>query len=306
MSIDPWTVYWQGDHLQSCIATASPDDAAAIAAFWRDFATALADGSRVLDLACGNGAVPKELIKNNNGLEICAVDKADIAPQKFLSDFAELSRVEFHGEVDICDLPFESASFDAVTSQFGLEYAVLSKACISAARVLKPQGNIRLLMHHPDSEILRPVNANLAEMARLLSNNGVMAGIESYMAREIDLQQLEAIGKQYLDSDAAKTPQLSGQIFAGVNTLIDVLSVDEARAKLLMATMKAKLLADQSRLQQLSCAALNEDRHREVQQALQSSGIAIELFEPLTITATNDSGASETVLIGWQLLGSKH
>ena len=166
MNADPWTLYWQGDHLQSCIANESQQDSDAIASFWQEFASSLDDGSTILDLACGNGAVPKILQASNDSFEICAVDRASIAPQKFLSNFGELAKVKFLPEIDICELPLEAESFAAVTSQFGLEYAPLTKACQSAARVLQQGGVIRLLMHHEDSEILRPVKSSLDEIGR--------------------------------------------------------------------------------------------------------------------------------------------
>jgi ubiquinone/menaquinone biosynthesis C-methylase UbiE len=305
MSVDPWTVYWQGDHLQSCIASESPEDSDAIAVFWEEFACVLGDDSTVLDLACGNGAIPQILLTTNSSLEICAVDKASIAPQRFLSNFGELSKVKFLPETDICDLPFDPESFDAVTSQFGLEYAPLTKACQSAAGVLKKRGSIRLLMHHEDSEILQPVKANLAEIGRLLHHDGVFSGIESYLSKDIDLQQLEVIGRQYLNSEALKTPQVSGQIFAGVNKIIDEMTSDETNANLLMTTMKTRLLADQSRLQQLTAAALNVESYTEIQQALQESCITIEFFKPLLISTKDATGNPSEALIGWQLAGTK-
>lgn len=305
MSSDPWTVYWHGDNLNSCIASASAEDSEAIAQIWKDFARALEDGAKVLDLACGNGAIPKILLANNSNLEICAVDKASIDPQKFLSNFGELSRVKFLAEIDICELPFDAEAFDAVTSQFGLEYAPLVEAAQSAARVLKNQGSLRLLMHHEESEVVRPAKASLAEMGRLLEAGGVMEGIGIYIDGKITLQQLEAIGQVYLESEGAKTPQISGQIFAGINTIIDVVATDSAKANLLMTTMKTKLLADQSRLQQLSAAALNKVRKSEIQVALNDSGIEIQYFAPLLIESKNSDGNPEQVLIGWQLEGIK-
>lgn len=305
MSLDPWTVYWQGDHLQSCIASASPEDSDAIAVYWQELAAALNSGSTILDLACGNGAIPQILLASNSRLEICAVDKASIAPQRFLSNFDKLSKVKFLPETDICELPFDPESFDAVTSQFGLEYAPLTRACQSAARVLKKQGLMRLLMHHEDSEILRPVKANLIEISQLLRPDGVVAGIEAILFKKIDLQQLEAIGQQYLDSDAPKTPQISGQVFAGVNKIIDEMASDETKAKLFMTTMKSRLLADQSRLQQLTAAALTVDSYNEIQQALQESGISLEFFKPLSIITKDANGNPGEALIGWQLAGIK-
>lgn len=301
MSTDPWTVYWQGDNLESCISTRSHQDSSQIAGFWRELAVQLDDASSVLDLASGNGAVPTILLSTNSTLKICAVDKAQIAPRKYLSQVKELASVQFMPDIDICDLPFAANSFDAVTSQFGLEYAPLTVACHSAARVLASQGKIRLLMHHQDSEILRPTSATLAEISRLFESQGVMAGIESFLADEIDLTQLEAIGQRYLSADEVRTRQLSGQIFSGINQIIQDMKIDGGQARTRMANMKKRLLADQARLQQLRSAALSSEQAHHVEQTLRESEISIDFFKPFSIA--DDEG--EEILIGWQLTGTK-
>ncbi|MDZ7825867.1 MAG: hypothetical protein U5R48_07585 [Gammaproteobacteria bacterium] len=60
-SIDPWTLYWQADHLQSCVPAEGGRPAAAVDRLWEDFARTLPADGRVLDLATGNGAVPMAL-----------------------------------------------------------------------------------------------------------------------------------------------------------------------------------------------------------------------------------------------------
>ena len=301
MSMDPWTVYWQGDHLESCIASQSPADSKQIAAYWQDLASQLADASLVLDLASGNGAIPQLLLSVNRTLDICAVDKAEIAPLNYLSQAGELASVRFLPATDICDLPFAPISFDAVTSQFGLEYAPLTRACQCAVKVLKKHGTIRLLMHHQDSEILRPTTAILSEIARLLAREGVMAGIESYLAERIDFNQLETIGQHYLRVASVRTRQVSGQVFAGITQIAAEVKRNPGHARTLMVNMKKKLVAEQARLLQLQDAALNAEQAHKVEETLTDLGIIIDLFKPLTID--DDEGGK--ILIGWQLSGIK-
>lgn len=301
MSTDPWTVYWHGDHLESCIASVSRQDGKQIALLWEQLASQLSDASRVLDLASGNGAIPKLLLSVNSTLKICAVDKAAIAPHKYLSQARELTAVRFLPETDICDLPFAANSFDVVTSQFGLEYAPVTMACQAAARVLKRRGKIQLLMHHRESEILRPTTAILSEMARLLEGKGVMAGIKSYLADKIDLDQLETIAQQYLQADIVRTQKLSGQIFSGINQIVTKKKTDADQARALAANMEKRLLADQSRIRQLREAALDTDQAHQVAQTLRGLGIRINTFKPFTI----EDEEAEKILIGWQLCGVK-
>ncbi|MFT5483901.1 MAG: ubiquinone/menaquinone biosynthesis C-methylase UbiE, partial [Halieaceae bacterium] len=210
MKVDPWTLYWQSDKLESCIAMASADDAMEIAAYWQAFALQLNDLATVLDLASGNGAVPIVMLAENPGLKFVAVDKAEIEPPKYLSRAKELAAVQFFAGVDICNLPFEDESFDAVTSQFGLEYAPLASASESAARVLKKSGAMRLLMHHVDSEIVRPSAQILREITDLLVAGGVVEKVGLFATHQISLEQLEAVGQQYLQTETPKTERVSG------------------------------------------------------------------------------------------------
>lgn len=301
MSTDPWTVYWQGNNLASCIASKIPEDSDEIAVFWKQLASGLATGSSVLDLACGNGMVPKLLLTTNSTLDVCAVDKAQIAPHEYLQNVEELASVRFLPQTDICDLPFAADSFSAVTSQFGLEYAPINLACESAVRVLKKQGEIRLLMHNQKSEIVRPAAATVAEIGRLLGDQGVILGIESYLSKNIDLDQLESIGRQYLESDVVRTQQVSGQIFTGINQIIGEIKSNPERAKALMVNMKARLLADQERLVQMQKAALSTDDADHVAQLLEGLGINLRFCKPFSLAET-DGGQ---VLIGWQISGTK-
>ena len=90
-----------------------------------------------------------------------------------------------------------------------------------------------------------------------------------------------------------------------MNKIIDEMASDETKPSLLMTTMETRLLADQSRLQQLTAAALTEDNYSEIQQALQESGITLELFMPLSMITIGTNGNPDNALIGWQLAGAK-
>ena len=301
MDIDPWTLYWQNDNLESCIASQSSEDTEKIVAYWRDFASLLDHGATILDLATGNGAVPSMLLAGNPDLEIVAVDKAQIEPAKFLTRASELASVRFLPDVDICALPFEPESFDVVTSQFGLEYAPLDEACSSAARVLKHSGSLRLLMHHEDSEIVRPSTQTLAEISRLLVPNGVMSCAVGFVAGEVGLGKLEAAGQHYLAQENTKTRHVSGQIFDGINQVIEGMTANPDHTRTLVQTMKLRLLAEQTRLQQLRQAALNAEQAHELERVLVEAGLEIELFETFKLDEDSNGGA----LIGWQLSGRK-
>ena len=71
-------------------------------------------------------------------------------------------------------LPFPDASFDAVLSQFGFEYAQRGPALDECLRVLRPGATLALVMHHHDSVLVRVGREELAHHRRLQSDDGLL------------------------------------------------------------------------------------------------------------------------------------
>src|SRR5256885_906988 len=98
-------------------------------------------GERVLDVACGAG----------NGALAAAKRWADAVGLDYVPALLERARAraEFEGleaefvEGDAQDMPFEDASFDVVTSIFGVMFAPdQERAAAELTRVCKPGGRI--------------------------------------------------------------------------------------------------------------------------------------------------------------------
>ncbi len=298
---EPWNLYWHGDNLASCIARQFAGSERAIAGLWQSLAAQLNESARVLDLACGNGAVPLSLLQANAGLDICGVDQADIDPLRFLSGQQALASVRFMPGIDICELPFADGSFDAVTSQFGLEYAPLQTAIESAARVLVRGGKLQLLMHHGNSDISRSSAARRGEIDRLLEEDGLVCSTETYVAGRLSLAALESRGEAFLQDTRDKTRDLSGQIMTGIDMIVTEMKTQPAVARERLVNMKRRLEAEGQRLRQLSDAALDEGRAAQAQTWMEQAGLRIDLFQAFTIA----DAEAEEVLIGWQVSGER-
>ena len=299
---DPWNIYWHADNVDSCVASASKPDAEAIGQLWRDFAVNQPSAASVLDLATGNGTVPLALLQGKASLQSTGVDKADIDPLKFLSSPGLLAEVKFVGGIDICSLPFEADSFDALTSQFGIEYAPLEAAIASAVAVLKSGGKLNFLMHHTDSEIVAPARLKIREMAGLLHYGGLIYCLDAFLKGEQQMDELEAAGKQHLDSGAGRSPKISGQIFEGVERVIQSLQQGDRRAaEELAMVMATRLRADHDRLAQLADAALSESQMQQVSNLLEEANVVVGQLQPLVI----HESSKDKALIGWQISGQK-
>jgi SAM-dependent methyltransferase len=164
-----WTRYWAGGHNASFGANGDDFDSAP---FWLDFFSTLADGAGVLDLATGGGHVVRLALaaaaKAERAYEIHGVDLADIRALRRAFGASGRSTLRLTGRCDLAKLPFDDAAFDAVTSQFGIEYADRSAAAREAVRVLKPAGRGLFLLHHAESAIA------MAAAERLRAHRAVM------------------------------------------------------------------------------------------------------------------------------------
>jgi ubiquinone/menaquinone biosynthesis C-methylase UbiE len=175
-----WSQYWASGLLHSCPGSFAGNYDGAIAEFWAQSFARLGPGQRVLDIATGNGALPRLLLGVDGGNdfdgEIDAIDLARMAPD-WLGRLrpAQRSRLHFHPGTDAEALPFADGQFNLVISQYGIEYADLDRALVEAARVLVAQGSLCLLMHHRQSLPVQKAEAELEILAQLRGDADLLA-----------------------------------------------------------------------------------------------------------------------------------
>lgn len=172
-----WTRYWASIPASAASGSfAGGYGGTAIASWWqRQFAT-VGRGRRWLDLATGNGAVPRLWLEGGDdpGAEFDAVDLADIhVPWVQALPAARQRRVQWHSGVSIEALPFDGGRFDVVTSQYGVEYTELARSVEESARVLAPRGAIRWMLHHASGRPVRLARAEMAHIEQLLQPDGL-------------------------------------------------------------------------------------------------------------------------------------
>lgn len=173
-----WSSYWAGGALHSCIGSYTDNYSGAVGDFWQARFQCLRTGSRVLDLATGNGALPLLLqgyADAEREIRIDAVDLAEVAPP-----WLQPSRhpdITFHSGVAMEDLPFMDQSFDLIVSQFGLEYASWPQALYEILRVGKPDATAAFVMHHADSVLVKVGKVELANQRLLLEADGLLNAV---------------------------------------------------------------------------------------------------------------------------------
>ena len=151
-----WTDYWSAGR-QDVMTVDGAGQGAGADTFgvWKAWLSALPDGASILDLATGSGQIPRHALNvaetTGRTFHVVGVDYADLKPDPRL----QAAGVVLTGGVRLERLPFPDGRFDAVTSQYGIEYADQGDALDEAARVLAPGGVACMLIHHADSEITR-------------------------------------------------------------------------------------------------------------------------------------------------------
>lgn len=165
-----WDQYWRDGRLASCGGAGGAAYQAAITEGWREFFRTLPDGSRILDVCTGNGAIARvaEETAQERGIafEIEAFDGAVIA-----TTGAAGGMIRFRSRVRAESLPYAEGYFDAVVGQYGLEYSDTGRSVPELARVSAPGGRVRLMTHAREGVVVGQARRQLEDAGRLLASD---------------------------------------------------------------------------------------------------------------------------------------
>jgi len=206
-----WSNYWETQRTQAFDPQDGVDER--IETLWTDFFSNCPDGSALLDIGCGNGALARLLNgvaeRKQESYAYTGVDQASIRP----ISGGSLSEIE---TTFVADKPIESAqfgpqSFDRVVSQFGFEYCQPNITSELIMSWLKPGGKALFLVHTEESQISKEVRYTLEQM-RMAEESALLVVIYRLLER---LDQLSIKG-QKPDDQCADLRQL-------INTTCDEL-----------------------------------------------------------------------------------
>lgn len=165
---EAWNRQWRAPLLSTLAGSLDPGTLQFIEDGWGEFFSGLANKARILDIGTGNGYLALLALRSSNqtgkGFEVHGADAAAIDPPGAVPGFkSRLEKIQFHPETPAENLRFADSTFDAVVGQHALEYCQVGAALREIARVLKPGGKARFLMHAAGGEIL---SANLPKIAQ--------------------------------------------------------------------------------------------------------------------------------------------
>lgn len=281
----------------------NPDSAAAIETHWTGFFSEFPAGTRVLDIATGNGVLlvwaARAARAEGRELTLTGIDLADIDPTHFLPEHqVELAAARFIGNTAAESLPFVDGSFDVVVSQYGLEYADLDLAMSEAARVLVSGGQMHWLAHGIDSIVVAQGRAQLVDIDLLLASDGPFAAMKTYMRARFRSRKVSRATRVLTEAlraaeahCAANPPatlvrQLCGGILDTANQFEMYQPADVERW--LEENLK-RLRGQRQRTRDLLSACLSGDRLAEVEQALGAAPWSDAAISSLNVGAAGDS-----------------
>ncbi|MEO2280862.1 class I SAM-dependent methyltransferase [Pseudoalteromonas pernae] len=256
-----WDNYWQQGHITSFGTDIQGNYDGTLKDVWQSLFSSLGEGE-VLDLCCGNGALALLADESNEALRVTGVDSAALP----ITSVGKRKH-ELMAQINCENLPFSSERFDAVISQFGVEYTKLDKTLMEVKRVLKLNGTLQFVCHVGDSVIVMPNKRILDCLDELFEENGFIDLITSTMEDSDSLNKLGA--KLYHTYREALTATELPQFFAYYSRL----TADSERKKA-VELFKKEAQGQRARLKDLCEAALSVNEIEYVLQTLNELGFA--------------------------------
>lgn len=299
-----WDTYWRGTRENAAHKEGGVQEAL-LAEFWRELLgkqLAVDSNPRVLDLACGNGAVTGFVREFSPALAVHCCDYS-------LHAVVELER-RYPGNLrvvaDAARLPYADACFDLVASQYGVEYAG-ADAIVEAARLVAPGGTLALLLHVFEGAIYRECERN-RDVVIAIRALDILALAQGAFAAGFALNAGTGTPGEFKQAEQAFTPAvrgleqilreagpavaggLPGQLYQDIAHMYRRMSAyDPADIRSWLEGMDRELDAYRGRMQSMLDAAVPQDQLLGLQAELVTQGFNAS---PLRSLVVNDQSAA--------------
>ena len=155
-----WSAYWQSGATTTFQDSFSGNYDREVGQFWQGVFRTLPTGSRMVDLACGNGALALLAADfrraTNSHFDIDAVDFAQIQLPSDSEARALAKDVHFYSGRRLEDSGLESSAYQLAVSQFGIEYGQRETTISELSRILADaDAQLAMICHREDSAIVQ-------------------------------------------------------------------------------------------------------------------------------------------------------
>lgn len=301
-----WSEYWKAGSITTFQDMFTGNYDREIGAFWAGIFSAQADGTRLVDLACGNGALAllAAMYSRESGrqFEIDALDFAEIRQPAGKESRELWSMIRFFPHRRLEDTGLESGAYQLAVSQFGIEYGERKATIEELDRILAPTGaTLAFMCHRADSEIIRQSRNALqhSDICNASKAPGIVRKLQEKLA------QVYAVGKDPARDRACE--KLRARLNAAIGELHDAADrLDDPRhlhffikgcmAPFDATNMQSKSLpqrlalldqldrecaAFEGRMKDLLSAALDQDTLAAWERELSSRGFMVASSEPV-------------------------
>ncbi len=188
-----WSRYWEKGALHSCPGAFIGNYGDNIGLHWQTFFGTLPDKARILDIGTGNGAVAflacEVAQSSGRHFHIEGIDSAVIHPAAAAAQHKiAMGGVVFRGLTHSENTGYPDACFDAVSSQYAIEYTRVNDSLKEIARVLKPEGVASFIIHHADSEAVKTTQAEIKVFEFLRKEAPLLAACRRLLQRVINAE----------------------------------------------------------------------------------------------------------------------
>ncbi|HIG44260.1 MAG TPA: class I SAM-dependent methyltransferase [Gammaproteobacteria bacterium] len=312
-----WDVYWTGTHENAAHQEGGPQEEV-LERFWLTFfAENSADNcsrerQRLLDMACGNGAVTGFASRGIADFHSFCLDTSVNALLELGKRYPETICIT----ADALHTPFLSNSFDLVVSQFGIEYAGID-TFDEAARLLAPGGSFGAVIHLHEGAIYRECSDNLNAInaimqSRLLklARNTFSAGfalnagtgsVKAFKTAERKLKPaVRALESMLQEMGSNVAAGLAQQLHEDIAYMYKRMGAFDKREVISwLDGMVKELRAYRGRMTSMMSSAVDKDAMKAIKQNLETKGLVQQRCETLGMGPEQQPAA-------WVIVCKKH
>jgi len=281
---DAWSQYWKHGSLTTFYGGEfEVGYSGEVAEFWESCFSALPKRSSIVDLATGNGAIPfiaaRISDQQDKDFDIVGVDYADIRLPDDPKIRAQMENVSLLSNRSMEATGIEPASIDLISSQYGFEYGQQDQALDEIDRMLRSNGQLALVLHHPDSAVVKQAKREYQQTRMCINEERLDRKVRDLVKVIGDARTPEQRSKLKFNQEAEKRREqinrTMGRILRRVQGEDDShvhqvaqsflrvfadLNSQSKQAKLdFIAKSSAEFLAYAGRMESMSAATLSED-----------------------------------------------
>jgi ubiquinone/menaquinone biosynthesis C-methylase UbiE len=316
---DDWDSYWRGTQEAALPSSGGAQDKA-LSVFWTKFFREefpRHEKPRLLDTACGNGAVTGFALQVAKSIESVELTVSCMDYSKSAIEALEQKYPGVQGVTcDASETPFADGDFDIVASQFGLDYAGAA-AFDEAARLVSKDGVLVAVVHMKSGAIFEECADNLAAIRTLqesqllsLARDAFDAGLavvagNAPQTRFRDADKKFAPAVESLKKTLTKHGPLAagGMIFRLGKDLGMMYQRIEAYVPQEVSDwldrMGVELAAYAGRMQSMVNAAFDETDMKELSSRLRSKGLTVDTYDKMKMGKAKAPAA--WILVGRRL-----